>query len=145
MTINECRRYLRRWRSTENTLKRLKEEKRTGDEAIEALRELSVTPPDGMPHGNKVTHPTEDTAMRILSLMQARQAYVDNLNERIAKAEVYLKRVELVMKVAEHSELLRLYYHDKKPMYRVAEELHYGKTRAWELEREAIQSICCLL
>lgn len=146
MTIKECRRYLRKWKQTETSLNRLKTEKRVIEETIQALYELTLIPSDGQPHGNQVTHPTEDKALRIIELMHENEHRTEDIDRRIEKAERYLKRVELVMTVAENAKLLRRYYHDGvRPMQKLAEEFYMGKTKAWEMELKGIRSICDLL
>ena len=146
MTIKECRRYLRKWRQTETSLNRLKTEKRVIEETIQALYELTLIPADGQPHGNQVTHPTEDKALRIIELMRENEHRTEDIDRRIEKAERYLKRVELVMTVAKHADLLKRYYHDGvRPMQKLADEMHIGKATAWRHETEGIRSICDLL
>ena len=108
MTIKECRRYLRKWRQTETSLNRLKTEKRVIEETIQALYELTLIPADGQPHGNQVTHPTEDKALRIIELMHENEHRTEDIDRRICKAEMYLKKVELVMTVAKNSGLLAI-------------------------------------
>lgn len=146
MTIKECRRYLRKWKQTETSLNRLKTEKRVIDETIQALYELTLIPADGQPHGNQVTHPTEDKALRIIELMHENEHRTEDIDRRIEKAERYLKRVELVMTVAKHADLLKRYYHDGvRPMEKVAEEFHVAKRTAWRMETEGIDSIADLI
>ena len=146
MTIKECRRYLRKWRQTETSLNRLKTEKRVIEETIQALYELTLIPSDGQPHGNQVTHPTEDKALRIIELMHENERRTEDIDRRIEKAERYIKRVELVMTVAKHADLLKRYYHDGvRPMQKLADEMHIGKATAWRYETDGIRSICDLL
>jgi hypothetical protein len=146
MTIKECRRYLRKWKQTETALNRLKTEKRVIEETIQALYELTLIPADGQPHGNQVTHPTEDKALRIIELMHENENRTEDIDRRIEKAERYLKRVELVMTVAKHADLLKRYYHDGvRPMQNLADEMHIGKATAWRYETEGMRSICDLL
>lgn len=146
MTIKECRRYLRKWKQTETSLNRLKTEKRVIEETIQALYELTLIPADGQPHGNQVTHPTEDKALRIIELMHENEHRTEDIDRRIEKAERYLKRVELVMTVAKHADLLKRYYHDGvRPMQTLADEMHIGKATAWRYETDGIRSICDLL
>ena len=145
MTIKECRRYLRKWRQTETSLNRLKTEKRVIEETIQALYELTLIPADGQPHGNQVTHPTEDKALRIIELMHENEHRTEDIDRRIEKAERYLKRVELVMTVAKHADLLKRYYHDGLTMQKVADEMHISIGTAKRNEADGIRSICDLL
>lgn len=146
MNIKECRRYLRKWRQTETSLNRLKTEKRVIEETIQALYELTLIPSDGQPHGNAVTHPTEDKALRIIELMHENEHRTEDIDRRIEKAERYLKRVELVMTVAKHGDLLKRYYHDGvRPMWKVAEEMHITVRTAQRYENDGIRSINDLL
>ena len=145
MTIKECRRYLRKWKQTENSLNRLKTEKRVIEETIQALYELTLIPSDGQPHGNQVTHPTEDKALRIIELMHENEHRTEDIDRRIEKAERYLKRVELVMTVAKHADLLKRYYHDRLTMQKVADEMHISIGTAKRNEADGIRSICDLL
>jgi AraC-like DNA-binding protein len=145
MTIKECRRYLRKWRQTETSLNRLKTEKRVIEETIQALYELTLIPSDGQPHGNAVTHPTEDKALRIIELMKENEHRTEDIDRRIEKAERYLKRVELVMTVAKHADLLKRYYHDGLIMQKVADEMHISIGTAKRNEADGIRSICDLL
>lgn len=146
MTIKECRRYLRKWRQTETSLNRLKTEKRVIEETIQALYELTLIPADGQPHGNAVTHPTEDKALRIIELMHENEHRTEDIDRRIEKAERYLKRVELVMTVAKHADLLKRYYHDGvRPMQKLADEMHISLPTAQRYETDGIRSICDLL
>ena len=146
MTIKECRRYLRKWKQTETSLNRLKTEKRVIEETIQALYELTLIPSDGQPHGNQVTHPTEDKALRIIELMHENEHRTEDIDRRIEKAERYLKRVELVMTVAKHSDVLRLYYHDcVRPWEKLADTIHLCERQVRRHEEEGIRSICDLL
>lgn len=146
MTIKECRRYLRKWRQTETVLTRLKTEKRVIEETIQALYEPTLIPSDGQPHGNQVTHPTEDKALRIIELMHENEHRTEDIDRRICKAEMYLKKVELVMTVAKHADLLKRYYHDGvRPMEYLAEQMHMDRATAWRHEADGIRSICDLL
>jgi hypothetical protein len=93
-----------------------------------------------------VTHPTEDKALRIIELMKENEHRTEDIDRRIEKAERYLKRVELVMTVAKHADLLKRYYHDGvRPMQNVADEIHVTERTAWRYETEGIRSICDLL
>lgn len=145
MTIKECRRYLRKWRQTETSLNRLRTEKRVIEETIQALYELTLIPSDGQPHGNQVTHPTEDKALRIIELMHENENRTEDIDRRICKAEMYLKKVECVMTVAKHSDLLKRYYHDCLRMEKLADEMHIARRTAWRYETDGIRSICDLL
>lgn len=146
MTIKECRRYLRKWKQTETSLNRLKTEKRVIEETIQALYELTLIPSDGQPHGNQVTHPTEDKALRIIELMHENEHRTEDIDRRIEKAERYLKRVELVMTVAKHADILKRYYHDGvRPWAKLADAIHLCERQVRRYEEDGIRSICDLL
>ena len=93
MTIKECRRYIRKWRQTETSLNRLKTEKRVIEETIQALYELTIIPSDGQPHGNQVTHPTEDKALRIIELMHENEHRTEDIDGESAKPKCTSKRL----------------------------------------------------
>lgn len=144
--MNVTRIILKKWRSTEKELVYLrKEHKRLIDE-IDALRELSVRAPDGMPHGSGISNPTEERAIRILDQMKARRKRLDEIYFRIEADERLLDRINFAMVLAKNSDLLRRYYHDGvRPMQKVADEFYVSLRKAWYMEQEGIDSISDLL
>ena len=83
MTAKE---YLRQYEYAAKRVKRLEEEYNTEREQIDAVR--SVSDNDGMPHGNGISKPTEEKAIRL----------ADKLQEL---ADARLDAVEIIMAIEE--------------------------------------------
>jgi hypothetical protein len=143
--MNITRIILRKWRSAEKELIALRKEHKQIVDEIDALRELSVKAPDGMPHGTGISNPTEERAIRIVDQMKARRKRLDEIFYRIEADERLLDRINFAMVLAKNSELLRRYYHDRVPMQKVASEFFVSVRKAWYMEREGIDSIKDLL
>lgn len=142
MTVKECRRYLRKWKSTEALLERLRAEKAVLEGDIMDKYELDIIAPDGQPHGNAVTHPTEDKALNIMELVEEFKRRSEDYDRRIARCETILMWVDFAMAIAKHADLLRRLYYDKVPMRAIADEMHVGEATAWRYEADGIRSIC---
>ena len=141
-----ARAVLRQWRKAERELEALDKEYRQIIREIDTLRELSLKPPDGLPHGSGVSNPTEEKAIRILEKLKARRKRLDEIFYRIEADERLLDRINLAMSLAKNADLLRRYYHDGvRPMQAVADEFFVSKRKAWYMENEGVESIEDLL
>ena len=146
MKRDAVRAILKMWRRTEKELKSLDREYRTIVDEIDALRGLQAVKMDGMPHGNQVTHPTEDSAVAILDMLNAKRSRLGEIFRKIEADERLLDRIKFAMVLAKNAELLKRYYHDGvRPMEKVAEEFHVAKRTAWRMETEGIDSIADLI
>ena len=133
---------LRLWGKAERENKTLyREQKKIADD-IDALRGLQAVSMDGLPHGNKVTHPTEDSALAVIDMLKRKRERLNHIMKRISENEKILQKIEYAMILARNGDLLRLYYHDGiRPMQKVADELHISKKTAWRMENAGIDSI----
>ena len=146
MKRDAVRAILKTWRKAEKELKSLDKEYRTIVDEIDALRGLQAVKMDGMPHGNQVTHPTEDSAVAILDMLQAKRSRLGEIFRKIEADERLLDRIKFAMVLAKNADLLKRYYHDGvRPMEKVAEEFHVSKRTAWYMETEGIDSIADLI
>ena len=146
MTPNRARKILKQWRSMEKENERLAEELKRINETVEALYGLTLTPPDGLPHGNDTTNPTEEKALRIMELIDREKARVRDIYEKRANNELLLNNIRCAMRIAKNPELLKRYYYDRvRPMQAVADEMHVSKRTAWRMEADGIKSIFFLL
>ena len=141
-----ARAVLRQWRRAEKELEELDKEYRQIVREIDALRGLSLKPPDGLPHGSGVSNPTEEKAIRILDQLKGKRKRLDEIFYRIEADERLLERINFAMVLAKNADLLRRYYHDGiRPMQAVADEFFVSKRKAWYMENEGIESIEDLL
>lgn len=137
---------LRQWGKTDREVERLEREYMDLVGEVEALRGLKALTMDGMPHGNMVTHPTEDTAIAIMDMMERRQDRLADIIKRIGEGKRLLARIEYAMKLARNADLLRRNYHDcVRPMEKLAEEFHVSVRTAWNMENEGVDSIADIL
>lgn len=133
---------LRLWRNAERENERLYAEQKQLAQDIDALRGLQAVNMDGLPHGNKITHPTEDSALAVLDMLKRKRDRLNHIMKRITENEKLLQKIEYAMILARNDELLRRYYHDGiRPMEKVADELHVSKKTAWRMENAGIDSI----
>lgn len=140
------RNILRKWGKTDRELQNLEAEYMTLIEEVEALRGLKAITMDGLPHGNKVTHPTEETAIAVMAMMERRQDRLADIIKRIGEAKQFLARIECAMVVAKNADFLRRNYHDcVRPMEKLADEFHVSRTQAWRMENDGIDSISNIL
>lgn len=143
---NKVRAILKQWRKTENDLKSLDAEYRTIVEEVDALRGLQAVNMDGLPHGNKITHPTEDSAIAILELLGRKRDRLGLILKRIEEGERMITVIQYAMVLATNADLLRRYYYDGiRPMQKVADEYHVCKAQAWKMEAAGIDSITYLI
>lgn len=137
---------LRTWGKTDRETERLEAEYMSIVSEVEALRGLKAVTMDGMPHGNKVTHPTEETAFAVMGMMERRQDRLAEIIKKIGENKKLLARIECAMVVAKNADLLRRNYHDcVRPMSKLAEEFHVSEPTAWRMENEGIDSIADIL
>lgn len=137
---------LRQWGKTDRELQRLEAEYVRIIEEVNALRGLHAINMDGMPHGNKVTHPTEETAIAVMQMLERRQDRLADIISRISDCKRFLARIEYAMVVAKNSEFLRRNYHDcVRPMAKLADEFHVSEPTAWRMENDGIDSIANIL
>lgn len=137
---------LRQWGKTDRELERLEQEYLRIVDEINALRGLQAMSMDGMPHGNKITHPTEDSALAVMAMMDRRQERLAEIIRKIAEDKKFLARIECVMVVAKNANFLRRNYHDcVRPMAKLAEEFHVSEPTAWRMENEGIDSIANII
>lgn len=140
------RNILRKWGKTDRELQNLEAEYMTLIEEVEALRGLKAITMDGLPHGNKVTHPTEETAIAVMAMMDRRQDRLADIIKRIGEAKQFLAKIECAMVVAKNADFLRRNYHDcVRPMEKLADEYHVSLKTAWRIENEGIDSIAHIL
>lgn len=140
------RNILRKWGKTDRELQNLEAEYMTLIEEVEALRGLKAITMDGLPHGNKVTHPTEETAIAVMAMMERRQDRLADIIKRIGEAKQFLARIECAMVVAKNADFLRRNYHDcVRPMEKLADEYHVSVRTAWNMENEGVDSIADIL
>lgn len=144
MTVKEARRYLRKWKSAETALKRLQSEKARLEESLRTRYELDVPAPDGQPHGNRITHPTEDKALNIVELADEYRERLTECEQKIKRNVELLRWVDYALALADHEDILRAYYYDKKPMPVIATEMHISTATAWRYERIGVASICAI-
>ena len=146
MKRDAVRAILKTWRKAEKELKALDNEYRQIVDGIDALRGLQAVKMDGMPHGNAVSHPTEDSAVAIIDMLTAKRGRLQEIFRTIQADERLLERITFAMVLAKNADLLRRYYHDGvRPMEKVAEEFHVSKRTAWRMETEGIDSITDLI
>lgn len=137
---------LRTWGKTDRETERLEAEYMAIVGEVEALRGLKAMTMDGMPHGNKVTHPTEETAIAVMGMMDRRQDRLAEIIKRIGENKKLLARIEYAMVVAKNADLLRRNYHDcVRPMSKLAEEFNVSEATAWRMENEGIDSIADII
>ena len=133
---------LKLWGKAERETKTLDAEYRRIVDEIDALRGLQSMNMDGLPHGNKVTHPTEDSAIAIMDMLSRKRDRLNYIFKRIEEDERILAKIEYAMVLPKYPELLRRYYHDGiRPMQKVADEFHVSKRSAWYMETESIDMI----
>ena len=142
MKRDAVRAILKTWRKAEKELKSLEREYRIIVDEIDALRGLQAVKMDGLPHGNSISHPTEDSAVAVLEMLQAKRLRLAEIFRRIEADERLLDRIKFAMVLAKNADLLRRYYHDGvRPMEKVAEEFHVDKRTAWRMEQAGVDSI----
>lgn len=140
------RNILRQWGRTDRETERLEAEYMSIVSEIDALRGLKALTIDGLPHGNQVTHPTEDTALAVMGMMDRRQERLAEIIKRIGENKKLLARIEYAMVVAKNADFLRRNYHDcVRPMSKLAEEFHVSEPTAWRMENEGIDSIADII
>ena len=133
---------LKLWGKAERENERLYQEQKALCDDIDALRGLQALNMDGLPHGNKVTHPTEDSAIAVLEMLRKKRERLDFIFKRISDNERILSKIEYAMILAKNADLLRRYYHDGvRPMMKVADEFFVSKATAWRMETAGIDSI----
>ena len=146
MKRNAVRAILKTWRKAERELKALDSEYRQIVDEIDALRGLQAVRADGLPHGTDVSHPTEDSAVAILDMLDTKRTRLAEIFRRMEADERLLDRIKFAMVLAKNADLLRRYYHDGiRPMQKVADEFHVGKATAWRMETAGIDSIIDLI
>ena len=137
---------LRQWGKTDRELERLEKEYLRIVDEINALRGLRAMNIDGLPHGNKITHPTEDSALAVMTMLDRRQERLAEIIRQIADDKKFLARIECAMVVAKNADLLRRNYHDcVRPMEKLADEFHVSLRTAWNMENEGVDSIARIL
>ena len=137
---------LRAWGKTDRENERLEAEYADIVREVEALRGLQALNIDGMPHGNKVTHPTEETALAVIDMLERRKGRLDAIRKRIEDNKRFLARIDYAMQIAKNAEFLRRNYHDcVRPMSKLAAEFHISEASAWRMENEGIDSIANIL
>lgn len=146
MKRDAVRAILKTWRKAERELKQLEREYKQIIDEIDALRGLQAIRNDGMPHSMNVSHPTEDSAVAILDMLNARRSRLQEIFRKIEADERLLDKIGFAMVLAKNADLLKRYYHDRvRPMEKLAEEFHVAKRTAWRMETEGIDSIVDLI
>ena len=140
------RNILRNWGKADRDNERLKAEYETIIEEIDALYGIQALASDGLPKGNKVTHPTEDTAIAVMNMIERRKGRLDEIKNRIAENKKLVARIEYAMTFAKNAAFLRRNYYDcVRPMEKLAEEFRVSVRVAWRMENDGIDSISHLL
>lgn len=133
---------LKLWGKADRENEHLYQEQSKLAKDIDALRGLQSVNMDGLPHGNKVTHPTEDAALAVMDMLRKKRDRINYVAKRISENERLLAKIDYAMILARNADLLRRYYHDAiRPMQKVAEEFHVDKRTAWRMESAGIDSI----
>lgn len=140
------RNILRNWGKADRENERLKAEYDVIIEEIDALYGIRALASDGLPKGNKVTHPTEDTAIAVMNMIDRRKSRLDEIKNRIAENKKLVARIEYAMTFAKNAAFLRRNYYDcVRPMEKLAEEFRVSVRVAWRMENDGIDSISHLL
>lgn len=140
------RNILRNWGKADRDNERLKAEYDVIIEEINALYGIKALASDGLPKGNKVTHPTEDTAIAVMNMIDRRKSRLDEIKNRIAENKKLVARIEYAMTFAKNAAFLRRNYYDRvRPMEKLAEEFRVSVRVAWRMENDGIDSISHLL
>ena len=140
------RNILRNWGKADRENELLKAEYDVIIEEIDALYGIRALASDGLPKGNKVTHPTEDTAIAVMNMIDRRKSRLDEIKNRIAENKKLVARIEYAMTFAKNAAFLRRNYYDcVRPMEKLAEEFRVSVRVAWRMENDGIDSISHLL
>ena len=135
MTAKE---YLRQYEYAAKRVKRLEEEYNTEREQIDAVR--SVSDNDGMPHGNGISKPTEDKAVRLADKLQ------ELADARLDAVEIKREVFNFVEGIGgEEGEVLYCRYIKLLLWREVADELGYTERAVFNIHARALAIVDRLL
>ena len=151
MKREDVRRMLRKWAKAEDEIDALSDQLKAIVDDIDEIGELQAQNLDGLPHGSMAGRPTEQAAVKRVTLLERYRERLNHLRTSIGEYEAFRDRIEcaFIWLSAYEERVIRLKYrgHLSKGEYspmtyaQIGAEMNYSDRRIKQIEAAAVDTI----